>query len=80
MLHKNKKAADSPSSLLIRFSRGSRLLFLFAILCSLVSILLNFLLPQIVGFTVDNVIGGLDAPIPLLARHFLQLFGGTDAL
>ena len=77
MKETKKKDGSAALSLLIRFSRGSRLLFLAAVLCAAVSIVFNFILPQVVGYTVDNVIGALDADVPYLAGLFLAPFGGA---
>ena len=73
-----KQGGPAALSLLTRFSAGSRLLFLGAVLCAALSIVFNFILPQVVGFTVDNVIGRLDADVSTLAGMFLAPFRGAD--
>ena len=75
---KKKKSGSAALPLLLRFSRGSRILFLVAILAAALSIIFNFILPQVVGYTVDNVIGRLDADVPYLAGLFLAPFRGAE--
>ena len=69
--------------MLIGFTRGFRRFFLFSIIAAAVSSLMSFLMPIIVVFTVDFVIGGKDATLPapvmalyneLSARH---IFGSN---
>ncbi len=78
MKAENKQGGSAALPLLARFSKGARLLFLGAVVCAALSIVFNFILPQVVGFTVDNVIGRLDADVPYLARMFLTPFRGAD--
>ena len=78
MKTEKKRSGSAAIPLLLRFSAGSRLLFAAAIVCAALSIVFNFILPQVVGFTVDNVIGGLDADVPRLAGLFLAPFRGAE--
>lgn len=70
-----------PMHLLRELFRGSRALFGVAIVFMVLTVLLNFLLPQLIRFVVDNVVGGealsADNPaLPLIAA----LLGGADHL
>ena len=78
MKAEKKQGGSAALPLLARFSKGARLLFLGAVVCAAFSIVFNFILPQVVGFTVDNVIGRLDAEVPYLAGLFLAPFRGAD--
>ncbi len=60
------------------FLRGSRALFLISILSGLVVTFLNVVIPQIISFTVDSVIG--DEPSGGIFAFFADLFGGTEHL
>ena len=56
-----------PAALLWRLSFGSRALYFVAFLSMLLTVFCGFLLPQVVRFVVDNVIGGMpmaDMPFP----------------
>ena len=48
----------SNASLLLRFLRGSKALFVLSMLCSVLSALCDMLSPQIVRAAVDNAVGG----------------------
>ena len=76
------KANNKISSFKIlgRFFRGSRLCFAAAILASCISILFNFLLPRVVGFTVDSVIGLKEPQLSAAFRHIVSSLGGVDGL
>lgn len=54
-----KALAKHPTaSFLLRFSRGGKRYFIFALLLNCAGIILSYALPLVVGFTVDTVIGG----------------------
>ena len=55
---------DSEWGMLAGFTGGIRRFFLIAIVSAAASSLLSFVTPIIVGFTVDNVIGGTAASLP----------------
>lgn len=63
-----KKQSPKPFGLLLELLRGSRLLYIVALFFMILTVFLNFLLPQLIRFVVDNVIGGLPlaADLPLL--------------
>ncbi len=62
-----------------RYLKGTMRNFLPAMFCTLLYTLFKFLIPQIVGLTVDNVIGTLPAE-GRLAQLLLSLGGGRDNL
>ncbi len=70
----------SAFSLIRTFSRGSMRFFTLAILASAFSILFNFLTPQIIRFTVDNVIGTEPMSLPGFLLAAIEAIGGRDAL
>lgn len=63
-----------------RFLKGSRLYFLIAIVTSCVSIVFNFLLPRVVGFTVDSVIGQKETQTLKIAKALIDRLGGAEGL
>jgi ATP-binding cassette subfamily B protein len=62
------------------FADGSKRYFVLAVLSAAVSILLTFLMPQIVGFTVDSVIGAKEAALPAFLEALYEKLGGRDYL
>ncbi len=62
------------------FSKGVRGMFVLAVIASALSILLNFMTPQIIRFTVDSIIGSDTQAIPAAAQRLMALFGGREAL
>ncbi len=67
-------------SMLKTFSRGVRGMFVLAVVTSALSILLSFLTPQIIRFTVDSVIGSEPSALPGIAMRLLELLGGREAM
>ena len=66
--------------LLWRVSRGSRLLYASAFTFMFGAVVCAFLLPQVIRFVVDNVIGDLPVQdMPLIPR-LAALLGGVEAL
>lgn len=74
------KEKNSTFKILRRFLKGSRLSFASAIAASCISITFNFLLPRVVGFSVDAVIGQKDIPISPLTQKIVDMLGGIQGL
>jgi len=70
------KPNPGSAGLLWEISRGSRALYLIAILFMLLSVFCSFLLPQAVRFVVDNVIGGEPVSDMPVIPALLSAFGG----
>ena len=66
--------------ILLDFTAGIRHFFVFAILASAVSIITNFLTPQIIRFTVDSVIGSEPMKLPGFMLSILESLGGRELL
>ena len=66
--------------ILVKFAGGNKRYFLISILASAVAILFNFLMPQVVGFTVDSVIGDKTARLPGLLAGLFERVGGVSLL
>ena len=67
--------------LIWRFLKGSKAFFLICMACSAVASLAEMIIPQIIRFSIDNVIGG--APADNLSKPVQDLvasFGGVEAL
>jgi len=43
--------------MLLRFLRGSKRHFVYAIIFAMISVAASFLSPRIIGYTIDNIIG-----------------------
>ena len=74
----NSKQKFTKAGILGYFLKGCYLLFGASILASFIITFLNVILPQIISFTVDSVIGE-EAPSSIFA-YFAGLFGGVDYL
>jgi ATP-binding cassette subfamily B protein len=57
--------------MLTGFAKGSKRYFFIAVLATLLSTLFSFLMPQVIGFTVDSVLGTKDSLLSG-ARNFLR--------
>jgi ATP-binding cassette subfamily B protein len=70
--------------MMMQFARGNKRFFLISVIASALASLMGFLTPLIVGFTIDAVIGGTEAslPMPLMRMYDFILARGiiTNAL
>ena len=66
------------SGLLGFFLKGSILLFVISILSSLIVTFINVVIPQIIGFAIDSVIG--EEPAEGVFAWFAGIFGGVQQL
>lgn len=66
--------------LIARFTRGSRLSFFTAMLCSALVALADMLSPQIIRAAVDNALGGLPADYPRPVMALVERLGGFPYL
>lgn len=74
----DKNKQYTKSGLLRYFLKGSFGVFLFAVACGMAMTFLSVIIPKIIGFTIDSVIG--DAPPPASYSGAVELLGGIDAL
>ena len=65
---------------LLKFSKNAKRYLLASILCAGVAIFFNFLMPRIVGFTVDSVIGDAETNLPAFLERFYERLGGREYL
>lgn len=77
-MHEPKKSGRL--ALLWQFSRGGRLLYLGSIIAMIISILSSYLVPQIIRFTVDSVVGGVPMSQPMFIQNLVNKFGGVEYL
>jgi ATP-binding cassette subfamily B protein len=75
-----KSSKNELIHMLAGFAKGSKRYFFIAILGTVFSILFSFLMPQVVGFTVDSVIGTKGVSLPALLSGLLEKIGGRDYL
>lgn len=66
--------------LIARFTKGSRLSFFTAMLCSALVALADMLSPQIIRAAVDNALGGLPADYPRPVMALVERLGGFPYL
>ena len=64
------------SKLLLRFLRGSKLLFALSIFCSAIMTLVDMINPQIIRGTIDNAIGGKPSGFPEWVNSVVEDLGG----
>lgn len=77
-MEQNKKTGAV--SRLWSLSRGSRLLYLCAFVFMVLTVITNFLLPQVIRYVVDNVIGGAqETDIPFVST-LIDWIGGNEVL
>lgn len=74
----DNKSKFTKAGILGYFLKGSVFLFLLVILTSFIMTFLTTLIPQVIGFTVDSVIG--DKPIPAGYGGIVSLLGGIENL
>lgn len=77
-IKKQKKREER--ALIARFTRGSRLSFFTAMLCSALVALADMLSPQIIRAAVDNALGGLPADYPRPVMALVEKLGGFPYL
>jgi ATP-binding cassette subfamily B protein len=66
--------------MLIDFAGGTKRYFFIAVSASALSILFSFLMPHVVGFTVDSVIGDKSAALPDFLTPLYGKIGGRGYL
>jgi len=66
--------------MLAGFARGTKRYFFIAVSATALSILFSFLMPQVVGFTVDSVIGDKGAALPGILAPLYEKIGGRGFL
>ena len=74
----NAKHNNSNMELLLRFLRGSKLLFVLSILCSTLMTFVDMLNPQIIRGTIDNAIGGKPSGFPAFVNGLVEDLGGFE--
>jgi ATP-binding cassette subfamily B protein len=75
-----KKSKNQMFHMLAGFAEGSKRYFFVAVLGTAFSILFSFLMPQVVGFTVDSVIGTKGIALPAFLSGLLERLGGRAFL
>ncbi len=76
MKNPEKTKKQNHGGLLLRFLRGSKLLFVLSILCSALTTLVDMLNPQIIRGTIDNAIGGKPSGFPAWVNGIVDGMGG----
>ena len=66
--------------MIMRFADGGKRYFVLAVISAALSILFTFLMPQIVGFTVDSVIGTKQTALPAFLERLYDRLGGREYL
>lgn len=73
-----KTVPVSRSGMLWEISKGYRIWFLMAAVASILSVVFNYLMPQVMRFIVDSVLG--NEPFPEFLNEFLNGLGGQTFL
>ena len=68
------------AAMLYRFAYGAKRYFIFAILASAFSVLFTFLMPQVIRFTVDYVIGDSAEKMKWYFAYAVERLGGIGTL
>ncbi len=68
------------SRMLLRFAHGFKRFFILAVAASALSILFQFLMPQVIRITVDSVIGDVPFALPDFAVRAIEETGGRGFL
>ena len=76
----NKKAKHPNVRMVWSFTKGVRKAFAWTIIASVFAILLNYIRPLIVSYTVDTVIGSEKTDIPGFLQRILDSLAGTDTV
>ena len=76
----SRELYSSPLSLIRHFLKGSLVIFLFSMIFSAAVSFLDMILPRIITFTVDSVIGEKAPDLPESLLACLERIGGTAAL
>ncbi len=71
---------NSLSRTFVRFAHGYKRFFILAIAASGLSILFQFLMPQVIRITVDSVIGDRPFALPASVMSAIDSMGGRDFL
>ena len=74
------QAGGKKARLLWHFLRGSKRLYLAAVLCSVCITFLDMLTPQLIRITIDNVLGQLPMAVPAALEPLWLRLGGVEAL
>lgn len=80
MKEKNQKKTIGSLAFILKHAQGIRRWLVLAMLASLVSIAANFLIPQIIRFTVDSVLGSEPSALPEFITRWVQALGGPQSL
>ncbi len=62
------------------FTKGYRLLFLVALATVIISVIANYMTPQVIRFTVDSVINDMPFNLPDFLVDWIEAIGGRDFL
>ena len=75
-----KKEKQGRVKMLFTLSKGYRWLFFIAAISTILSIIFNYLMPQVIRFTVDSVVGDTPFDLPSWMVTWIDSVGGRDFL
>lgn len=75
-----KKETRKKLSLIWRFLNGSKRYFLLSMIFTAAAALVDMVIPQIVRCSIDNVIGGKPADLPVFLMQWIENIGGFGYL
>ena len=71
---------DSTFMMMVGFTHKIKRFFLSSLVTALAAMVISFISPLIVGFTIDSVIGGIDAPMPRPLMWLFEYFNTGNTL
>ncbi len=79
-MKQKKTEKKSNLGLILRFLEGSKRFFALAIFCSLIVTMVEMIIPQIVRYTVDALLGGERSALPDFVNKFIENEIGLEYL
>ncbi|MFZ2537466.1 MAG: ABC transporter transmembrane domain-containing protein, partial [Oscillospiraceae bacterium] len=68
------------AKMLISLSKGYRWLIFISAITTILAILFNYLMPQVIRFTIDSVLGDVPFNLPPIMMNWIELTGGREYL
>ncbi len=74
------KNNNTKKGLILVFLEGSKRFFVLSIIASLAVTVIDMVIPQLVRYTIDTLIGGEESGLPDFCNNFIETIGGVDFL
>ena len=80
MESQTKLSRREKTGMIVRYLRGCWGFFAGAVVLAWMNTACNALVPQIISFTVDSIVGGKDMNLPGWLQGWIEAIGGRDYL